>query len=194
MKHSFARGFKSDCERLAHEVRSELDLSDIAAFDPRGLAEHLAIPVSTLSDLANAGADVSSVQHFLRAGKADFSAMTIFRGSQRLIIENDAHSDGRRSNSLSHELSHVLLEHDAAPALDGTGCRHWSEKHEQEADWLAGVLLIPREAALHVLRSAMSPEVARRTYEVSAKLLAWRLNHSGAKKQFARERAKWARK
>jgi Zn-dependent peptidase ImmA (M78 family) len=185
---SFERGFKASCERLSHEIRLELDLSDVEPFDPRVLARHLAIPVCSLPDLRSSGAPAAAVGHFLSAGRADFSAMTVFRGSRRLIVENPSHATGRRANSLSHELAHVLLEHDAAPALDPSGCRYWSSTQEQEADWLGGVLLIPRPAALHIVRQDLAIEAACEHYGVSAPLLRWRLGQSGAKTQIERAR------
>ena len=189
MTETFYRGFKAAAERLAKEVREELGLTTIAAFDPRALADHLAIPIRTLTDLAEAGAPSASIRHFLTTAPEDFSAMTVFRGSSRLIVVNPRHSPGRRANSLSHELSHVLLEHEAGPALDDLGCRQWSAKQEHEADWLGGVLLVPRGAALLILRTGLSTTDACERYGVSRKLLDWRVNKSGARKQFNRARA-----
>lgn len=184
MTPAFVRGFKAEAERLASEVRGELRLEQSSAFDPQVLANHLAIPVISLADLALASA--SSVTHFLTKAREEFSAMTVFRGSSRLIVFNPSHSRGRRANSLSHELSHVLLDHEAGPAIDKLGCRQWSANQEQEADWLGGVLLVPREVALSVLRAGLSIELAADKYGVSVKLMRWRLHHSGAAAQFKR--------
>ena len=79
---------------------------------------------------------------------AEFSALTVCAGTKRIIVYNPSQPRGRKANSLAHELSHVILEHPASPTLDATGCRRWDGVLEAEADWLAGVLLVPREGAL----------------------------------------------
>lgn len=43
----------------------------------------------------------------------------------------------------SHEASHGPPHHPPTPAIDDRGCRDWRKEIEDEADWLAGVLLIP---------------------------------------------------
>ena len=45
------RGFKSEAERLAREVREERELPLTEAFDPFAYAAHLGIPVLSLADL-----------------------------------------------------------------------------------------------------------------------------------------------
>jgi Zn-dependent peptidase ImmA (M78 family) len=41
--------------------------------------------------------------------QSDFSAVTVFRESRRVIIVNEAHSEVRQASSLTHELAHLLL-------------------------------------------------------------------------------------
>src|SRR4051812_28695557 len=106
------RGFKARAEKIAAETRGELGLSSLDRFEPRVLAEHLAIPVVSLPALALFGASAEAIQHFMQTAPGDFSAMTIVDGHYRLIVENPRHSHARRSSSLSHELSHILLEHE----------------------------------------------------------------------------------
>ena len=64
---------------------------------------------------------------------------------------------------------------------------------ESEADWLAGALLVPRDAALRVLREEIPLYTATSTYGVSRPLLEWRLNHTGARVQVERERRRYSR-
>ena len=45
------RGFKTEAEALAKEVRAELGLAKLDCLDPHQLARHLEIPVVGLSDL-----------------------------------------------------------------------------------------------------------------------------------------------
>ena len=50
-------------------------------------------------------------------------------------------------NSLCHELSHLVLDHEAETPRSVAGGRSWNGTREKEAAWLAGSLLIPNDAA-----------------------------------------------
>lgn len=109
--------------------------------------------------------------------------MTVASGTRRLIAYNPRHPPGRRANSLAHELSHLLLEHPLLPAIGVGGCRLWDSAMEEEADWQAGTLLVPREAALKWVRSGRSLEEGATHYGVSLALFKWRVNHTGILRQ-----------
>ena len=183
-------GFKAEAERIALEVREELDLDATEPLDPSKLAAHLAIPVVCLEDMASWGVNPRSIRRLGVEAPEEFSACTIFCGTRRLIIENRAHAATRRSNSLCHELAHAILEHEPAPVRDASGTRVWNAEMESEADWLSGVLLVPRRAALRLARQSVPVELGAATYGVSPALLEWRLNHSGVRTQVSRERAR----
>ena len=184
----FPRGFKTQAETIALEVGSEMNVEPDAPFDPRAYAAFLGIPLLGLSDLAQFGASKRSIHQLTVISPEEFSAATVFSGTARLIIENPRHSLGRRANSVAHEISHVLLEHEPGSVFGIGGCRRWSDSDEREADWLAGVLLIPRAAALRIVRNGIPSELAARQYGVSRALMNWRINHSGARMQAIRER------
>jgi Zn-dependent peptidase ImmA (M78 family) len=62
-------------------------------------------------------------------------------------------------------------------------------EEEEEANWLAGCLLLPRPLLLReARRGATPPELAER-YEVSEKMASFRLNASGVMLQVRRARA-----
>ena len=84
---------------------------------------------------------------------------------------------------LAHEMSHVLLEHAPGPALGIGGCRVWDAEVEAEADTLAGMLLVTRDAALACARVGLPHAVGAARFGVSAQLMAWRTNQTGAAKQ-----------
>lgn len=181
------RGFKSYARGLAAEVRGELGLGPFDRLDPLDLAAHLAIPVVSLSDI---GPTSRGAQHFLVEDESVFSALTVFDGPSRMIVHNDAHSEARQNSNVAHELAHGLLLHDPMPALDGvTGCRQWNNVSEEEANWLCGELLVARQMAIAVARARFTEEQACHRLGVSARMLEWRLNMTGARKQVARERA-----
>jgi len=189
-RSNYRYGFKSEAERLALEVRGELGVADTAPFDPWMLAEHLAIPALPLSQLKAHGASPRSIAHLHGDGRSMFSAVTVFDPPRRLIVLNDSHADVRLTSSLSHELAHVLLEHEPHGVTRTNGDRHWDARMESEADWLGGALLVPRVAAVHVARSETTVEVAAAHYGVSTKLLNWRLDQTGARIQARRGRAR----
>lgn len=181
------RGFKALAERIALEIRGELALGTADPLDCLALAEHLGIPVVALAALTSDGADVRSIHRLMRRD-ARFSALTVCVGSRRLIIYNPAAAPGRRANSLAHELSHVILEHPAMPALGDGGCRYWDPDVEDEADWLAAALLVPRDAALTWLSRRGSPETGALHFGVSAQLFNWRINQTGVTRQLEARR------
>ncbi|MEU7692550.1 ImmA/IrrE family metallo-endopeptidase [Microbispora hainanensis] len=191
MSDTFRRGFKTEASDIAREVRAELRLRHADRLDPLLLAEHLGIPVIPLSeygsDAPQACAEFSGGEMFA------FSAVTVFRGKRRIIVHNDYQPLGRQSNNIVHEASHGLLHHPPTPALDARGCRDWSKDIEDEASWLAGVLLIPEEAALFIASEGLSEDAAAERFGVSVQLVRWRMNMTGAHKRIARRRAAYAR-
>jgi len=129
-----------------------------------------------------------AAHYFLSTNRSEFSAVTVFRGIERTILHNDSHSLGRQASNLAHELSHALLLHPSTPPIDSRGCRDWDPVLEEEAEWLAGSLLISDEAALHIVRTEMSLDEAQAHYGVSKKMLQFRLNVTGARVRVARSR------
>jgi hypothetical protein len=71
-------------------------------------------------------------------------------------------------------------EHPFTYPIDTYGCRNIDRDIEEEANWLGPTLLICDEAALHIVKSGMSTDAARRTYRVSEPVLRMRINASGA--------------
>lgn len=184
------RGFKSDAAALASELRSELGLGPFDRLDAFALATHLDVPVLPLTDLR---ATCAAAEHFITEEPEALSALTVFEGRRRIIVYNDAHSTARQHSSIAHELGHCVLHHIPAPALDPlTGCRDWREDHEQEADWMAGELLVTRPMALATARGRFTFAGALRRLAVSPEMLNWRMNMTGAREQAKRERANGA--
>jgi Zn-dependent peptidase ImmA (M78 family) len=97
-------------------------------------------------------------------------------------VFNDAHPPGRTANSITHECSHGLLLHPPAPALDHRGCRVWNADLEDEANFLAGALLIPAKAAWWIAKSKVPFTTAAQEYGCSEDLVRWRINVTGARR------------
>lgn len=177
------RGFKSECESIATAVRAEMGLAAHAPMNSHDLAAHLGIPVHPLSALDGNGVS-AAIQH-VRTNNKVLSAMTIFPAwpkHHRLVIFNDGNSEARQNSDVAHELSHGLLLHEPKCAIVN-GCRDYSKADEEEAGWLSGCLLVPREAAL-VVASAQTPMgVAALEYGVSTQMMTYRVKSTGADRQ-----------
>ena len=143
----YRRGSKSEANELAAEVRRELGLGVLDALDPRALAQWLEVPIIGLSELVG---QAPSGRHLLYVEPEAFSAATVFYGTRRTIVHNDQHAPSRQNSDLAHELAHALLQHEPACALDENGCRNWNQNVEDEAAWLAGVLLVSEEATIAI--------------------------------------------
>lgn len=182
----YRRGFKSEANATARQTREELGLTALDRLDPLILANHLDVPVVPLSDY---GRDAPfAVRYFSEVEVGAFSAGTIFDGPRRTIVHNDSHSPGRQASNLTHELGHALLLHPPTPALDDRGCRLWNQNIEDEAQWLAGAMLVTEDAALWIARGGMSLSEAALNLGVSEQMVTYRLNVTGARTRVARAR------
>jgi Zn-dependent peptidase ImmA (M78 family) len=186
------RGFKAQAERIATEIRDELDLSVDARLEPLDLAEHLAIPVFSLSQASRTTPRNSFSHYFAVTDPDSFSAITIFHGYQRVIVHNETHHPNRQASNIAHEVSHSLLEHEPAPVLSATGQRYWDAEVEQEATWLGAALLIPRAGALSMAKRDWTVQDIAVHYGVSESLCRWRIGQTGIASQVDRWRKGWS--
>jgi Zn-dependent peptidase ImmA (M78 family) len=183
----FERGFKTWCERLSLQKRREFGLRAYDPLEPRKLAENLGIKVWTIDDIPDLSAEAKKT--LLQDDAGGWSAATVCLGSRNLIILNPAHSTGRQASDLMHELAHHILGH-RPNALDisinGILMLHsYDHKQEDEADWLASCLLLPREALVYIKRHVPDRVAAAMQYGVSQAMLKYRLDVSGVNYQFA---------
>jgi len=101
-----------------------------------------------------------------------------------------SHSYGRRT-TLAHEIAHLLIDRDRAlPVAEVLG-GFTPEHAEKRARAFAAEFLLPREAAVDVLRYAESLAAAmeklQRDYEVSREVVAWQILNSKAFEQLSRD-------
>lgn len=115
-------------------------------------------------------------------------------GEHHLIVFNSAQSEPRRNSVVMHELAHIILGHELTSASlteDGHFVpTTYDQDQEDEADWLAGTLLLPRPALLKIRRLRMSDQVATETYAVSQQMLTWRFRMTGVDFQLQNARRK----
>ena len=93
-----------------------------------------------------------------------------------------------------HELAHIILGHTPS-RVDVTEdlqllLRTHDRAQEDEANWLAGCLLLPRPVLVAVQRRRTQPGDAAREYGVSVPMFTYRLQVSGVQIQ-ARRLAAW---
>lgn len=167
-------GFKAQAERTALAERKDLGLTARCRLDPRELAAAKDIHVVGLSELS--AMPEEHRRHLLEVDAGAFSGVTVIRGEHKLIVVNDGHTPERQVNTVSHEVAHVLLEHPPAPAFGEFG-RTLSKEMEDEADWLAGCLLVPG-SGVHATMGLCGGdlEAAAAHYGVSIDLMRWRHN------------------
>lgn len=174
------RGFKAHAERLGLDMRQELGIGVYQRLDPHALAEFLLIDVKPLGALVDQPGMREALQTLHGPEVSSLSAFTVFAGSKRMIVHNEAHAPGRQASNIAHELSHGLLLHPPKPVLDGRGCRNWNGDHEDEANYLAGALLIPSKAAWSIAKRKKPFAEAAEEFGCSVEMVRWRVNATGA--------------
>lgn len=182
---------KKHVNEAAIVARTDIGLGAREPLDPRVLAEYLSIPIADLSLFRNKPG--SGASYFLDTEQEVFSAVTVFSGSRRHIVHNDSHSLPRQNSNICHELSHGLLLHGPSPALSADGLRDWDQVMEDEAQWMAGALLLPEEAVLAAVRNGHSHGQVALRYGVSTQMVQWRINETGARARVNRELARRGR-
>lgn len=185
---TFDRGFKAWCERTAVGIRRSLDLEPWDPLDAATLAEHLGIELLTPRDVA--GLTAEELDQLLKHDRWGWSAVTVATDSQPIVIYNPLKSAGRRASDIMHELAHVILSHQPGTIIlsqDGDmGMRSFDKKQEDEANWLAWCLLLPREALVQALRRRLNKEQIAAAYGVTTVLVQFRIGKTGVQAQFKR--------
>jgi Zn-dependent peptidase ImmA (M78 family) len=121
-----------------------------------------------------------------------FSAGT-FRlpNGQRVIVYNPLHPPGRVRSDQAHELAHLLLDHDVR-SIERVGNLRFltcDAEQEEEADWLGGCLLLPRQLLLRAATHRMGAAEVAKQYCTSEAMARFRLNASGVLVQIGRAQA-----
>jgi Zn-dependent peptidase ImmA (M78 family) len=171
-------------------VRQKLKLLPSSPLDPLRLAELLGVSVVASSDLSDLPGDVR--RRLVNDHRDCWSAITVSDGHGHLIVTNLSHAQTRLNSSLAHEIAHIVLGHEPSmmfiSANSGIALRTHNEEQEDEANWLAGCLLLPREALVAIRRVGRSDEEVCSEFGVSPAMLRFRLNTTGVDVQLRRAR------
>lgn len=182
------RGFKTWGEKFAVTLRKEMGLGLLQRMDLAQLASLFSARLCTPSDVK--GMSAEHLQQLLVRDVSGWSAVTVISGERALIIYNPAHSLGRTASNIAHEIAHLILEHEPTKLVlsqQGTlVMRSFNAKQEEEANWLAWCLLLPRQALVASLKQRLStPEIAD-SFGVSPTLVKFRIQMTGAQIQAKR--------
>ena len=170
---SFRWGFKAEANRISLRVREKLGLAPIDPIDPTAVCAFFEVELLELNKL---GINCSL---FLDQNISDFSAVTVPCGGRIAIVHNETHHPYRQRSNICHELAHIFLKHESVPPLTEAGELIRDGGIEAEANFLSGALLMPNEAAIHVVGNGLL-STAQRLYGISKPMLDFRLKVSGA--------------
>ena len=167
-----------------------LAVSLVGALDPRRLADLLEVRVTVPEQIP--GLSRGAVLQLTRADRDSWSAVTISQDGKHLVVLNSGQSQARQASSLAHELAHIVLNHTTDRAVlsdEGFLFRSsYDSGQEEEASWLAGCLLVPRDGLLAVGRRGTDPRRLAAKFGVSVDMIQWRLRMTGVGRQLRRER------
>ena len=176
------RGFKSEAERIAQRVRTELSMGAAQMVTPEVLADLLGVEVRSGDELIprKCFVELDQIQ------KGAFFASTFRPSDDRVVVVyNPLSPERRRRSDLAHELAHILLDHDLSriEKLGDVIFVTCDATQEEEAAWLSGCLLLPRALLLmEVRRGSNAGEIADRC-GVSKTLAQYRINVTGVARQ-----------
>lgn len=173
------RGFKAEAERLATRLRIELGRPANARIDVCELAQHLGVVVYSADELV----PLSELEKLDELQPGCFSAATIHLPDGKVVAVTNpiSQSAARRDSDLAHELAHLVLGHQPSQ-VDRIGDLTFFDcnpEQEEEANWLAGCLLLPRPLLLAAVRQGLTAEQIADANSVSIQMARFRLNASG---------------
>ena len=185
---TFNRGFKTWAERTAIAIRRECGHQPSDPLPASDLAAHLGVGLLTPDEIP--GLPVTERRQLLESDPDGWSGVTIEIGKHHVVIYNPRHSGGRIASDQMHELAHIVIGHAPSRMVispDGEiVMRSYDQKQEDEAAWLSGCLLLPREALLSIARSRLSDGEVCKRFCVSPQMLKSRRNLTGVARQMQR--------
>lgn len=158
------------------------------------MGKRAADPLDAIELAHHVGADVRRADELTSLEKLEtleelqpgaFSACTFSVGDRHIIVYSPLASDGRTQSDISHEVAHIVLKHEMKSVEMVGGTRFFScdPDEEQEANWLAGCLLLPRQLLYLAARRGLDASAIAATYRVSEPMAAFRLRTTGVMRQ-----------
>jgi hypothetical protein len=157
----------------------ELGIPSDTRLNVQKLAQHLGIVVRSADELV----PMSELKKLDEIQPGCFSAATIHLPNGKVVAVTNPLNDSiaRRDSDLAHEFAHLILEHQPSQ-VDRIGELTFFDcdpEQEEEANWLAGCLLLPRPLLLAAARQGLTAEQIAEANSVSIQMARFRLNTSG---------------
>ena len=105
--------------------------------------------------------------------------MTVYRGTKCKIFYNPTHAKTRTANSVAHEISHVVLEHEPGPVLTRKGTRSGTRPRRTRLIGWPGRCWSRGRAPCAGSRPGGSMTDGAAQFGVSAQLFSWRARRTG---------------
>lgn len=175
------RGFKAEAERIAERVRAQAGKRPSEPVGAMDLANHVGAQVRPADELT----DLAKLQALEELQPGAFSACTFSFGDLHIIVFNPLASLGRRHSDIAHEVAHILLKHAVKDVQQIGSVTFYTcdPDEEQEANWLAGCLLLPPPLLLSAAGRGMDAAEIAETYGVSEQMAAYRLRITSVERQ-----------
>src|SRR5487761_1348426 len=175
------RGFKAEAERLATQVRDDMGVGPYEPLDIHKLVHHVGAHLRMADELTSR----TKLQELEELQPGAFSACTFDFGTRKIIVISPLATTERQRSDASHEASHLLLDHDVKEVeqLGGLSFFTCDPVEEQEANWLAGCLLHPRDLLVRSLKRGLDVAAIAEANAVSLQMANFRLRATGAERQ-----------
>jgi Zn-dependent peptidase ImmA (M78 family) len=177
------RGFKAEAERTAQSIRRDMGLRTTDKLVAAELAAHIGAEVRNAEELTSR----AKLEQLEAAQPGAFSACTYKINERHVIVYSPLTSIGRRQSDVAHEAGHIILGH-AVKEVQHIGALSFftcDPDEEQEANWLAGCLLLPRQLLVAFARRGRGAAEIAEANEVSEQMAAYRLRTTGVARQFS---------
>lgn len=185
------RGFKTEAERLAVDLRKRLGCQSNEPAPLEGVATDLDVELAP----ADRYVERARLEELREIQPDAFSGGTFRRSNGKsVVVYNPLHARGRQHSDIAHELSHLLLGHNVR-TIERVGNLKFitcDSEQEEEADWMGGCLLLPRDVLLSSASAGLSTQQIADKFETSEPMARFRLNASGVLVQVGRAKAKRA--
>lgn len=180
-------GFKAQAERISAGARQALNVSLFDPLDATRYASHVGVHILTVEEL---NLTEGAQRQLLEVDPTSWSGMTIRESGLVGLLVNPTHSPERQASTMMHELSHVVLKH-APVRVDVSSAgillvSEYSADDEDEANWLSGALLLPRDALKQYRDNGWSSAAIISHFGVSKQMYDWRIRMTGVDIQMRR--------
>lgn len=175
------RGFKTNAERTADQLRSAIGASNDRPLDLGAVAERVGARIIAADELV----PLERLQEIERLQAFSFSACTFEVERRLIVVYNPLRKADRRASDIAHELAHLILNHDLSEVqyLDGVPFRTCRPDQEEEATTLGGAILLPRTLLLAAVRDGLTQEEIARRLCVTTEMVRYRWNITGIERQ-----------